>query len=75
MGYSPWGHKESDTTEHSSPVQQKLAQCCKVIILQLKINRKDKELYLGNVPFLFSYLCKPLICKEKNTKTFTFLQL
>ena len=71
----PDGVAESATTEHSSTTQQKLAKHCKVIILQLKINQKDKELYLGNIPFPSSYLRKPLICKEKNTKTFTFLQL
>ena len=42
-GYSPWGRKESDTTErlHFTSlhvvVQRKTTQHCKEIILQLKI--------------------------------------
>ncbi|KAB0343717.1 hypothetical protein FD754_020643 [Muntiacus muntjak] len=42
VGYSPWGHKESDTTERlhlqliHTDVQQKPTQYCKTIFLQLK---------------------------------------
>ena len=46
-GHSPWGRKESDTTElltlwliHHVAVRQKPTQHCKAIILSLKINEK-----------------------------------
>ena len=36
MGYSPWGHKESDTTEHTKFIKMLIILlCCRTFIISL----------------------------------------